>query len=357
MRLSGQRDFAVRLVRELAREPGNFCVSPYSVWANLAALTAGAGGSTRRKLRRLLSLRRQERQHLEQRVYDELDSKVRLNLVNSLWRQHNLEFNEDIEAQLRKLGLHLSEVDFVAEPESARAAINEWVSEKTRGRIAEILGPSDVSAATLFVPVNTCYLLAGWAKPFVPEATSPGDFCCQDGAIVTVPMMSDLGSNCSALVEDDVKAIELPYIDPRFSMLIVVPEDLRDFEAKLDDAQIRKIWKAVYPGGMVMITLPRFSLERRVSLRPHLEQLGFSQLFSEHADFRGVSDEPGSHFDDVLHASFVDVDEIGTEAGSATASPMVLGIRSIEVNRPFWFFIQDAETGCILFAGRVEDPS
>lgn len=66
---------------------------------------------------------------------------------------------------------------------------------------------------------------------------------------------------------------------------------------------------------------------------------------------------PGVHIDEVIHASFVDVDEVGTEAGAATASTVIMGMRTIDVRSPFWFFIQDAEVGSILFVGRVEDPA
>jgi serpin B len=58
----------------------------------------------------------------------------------------------------------------------------------------------------------------------------------------------------------------------------------------------------------------------------------------------------------------VDVDESGTEAAAATA---VIGVGAaapanhvtLDVNRPFFFFIRDVKSGSVLFAGREVDPT
>lgn len=61
----------------------------------------------------------------------------------------------------------------------------------------------------------------------------------------------------------------------------------------------------------------------------------------------------------VLHKAVIEVDEIGTTAAAATT----IGIipyslpRTFTVNRPFFFFIYHEETNCLLFMGRVIDPT
>ena len=59
----------------------------------------------------------------------------------------------------------------------------------------------------------------------------------------------------------------------------------------------------------------------------------------------------------VIHQTFVEVDEKGTEAAAATAVEVDLGISPDFIgNRPFFFVIRDDRTGTILFMGKVADP-
>ncbi|HEY9831673.1 MAG TPA: serpin family protein, partial [Stenomitos sp.] len=60
----------------------------------------------------------------------------------------------------------------------------------------------------------------------------------------------------------------------------------------------------------------------------------------------------------VVHKTFVNVDENGTEAAAATASGLSASkdIHSFRVNRPFIFLIRDRQSDSILFLGRVVNP-
>jgi serpin B len=62
----------------------------------------------------------------------------------------------------------------------------------------------------------------------------------------------------------------------------------------------------------------------------------------------------------VLHKTFLDVAERGTEAAAATAllvkdmgGPLQ---HAFTADRPFAFALRDLNTGLILFAGRLVDP-
>ena len=62
----------------------------------------------------------------------------------------------------------------------------------------------------------------------------------------------------------------------------------------------------------------------------------------------------------VVHKSFVEVTEEGTEAAAATrAGPVMRCLRIVPqfcADRPFLFFIQHGKTGAILFCGRFCSP-
>jgi len=65
---------------------------------------------------------------------------------------------------------------------------------------------------------------------------------------------------------------------------------------------------------------------------------------------------------DVVHKSFVEVDEAGTEAAAATGvivgtTSMPLEIIEMNIDSPFIFLIRDIQTEAILFVGRVMNPA
>lgn len=60
-----------------------------------------------------------------------------------------------------------------------------------------------------------------------------------------------------------------------------------------------------------------------------------------------------------LHKAVIEVDEVGTTAAAATTSgitPFSLP-KTFTVDRPFFFFIYHEDTNCMLFMGRVIDPT
>jgi len=110
--------------------------------------------------------------------------------------------------------------------------------------------------------------------------------------------------------------------------------------------------------------LPKFKFEEKYKLKKNLIEMGMPTAFGGGADFSGISDDAaGLYIDEVIHQSFVEVNEEGTEAAAATAVVMreLSGGPSnvpveFKADHPFIFIIEHEETGQILFMGKVEDP-
>lgn len=57
------------------------------------------------------------------------------------------------------------------------------------------------------------------------------------------------------------------------------------------------------------------------------------------------------------HEAFVEVDEEGTRAAAATGLAVAESHGpTVDVDRPFYFFVLDRSTRTVLFLGRVLDP-
>ena len=99
-------------------------------------------------------------------------------------------------------------------------------------------------------------------------------------------------------------------------------------------------------------------------LKEALKTLGMTDAFdAASADFSGVTSDPaGLYISEVIHKTFVDVNEEGTEAAAATAvvvraTAALLEFRPVfRADHPFIFIIRDKSSDSILFIGRVMDP-
>src|SRR5918996_453602 len=216
---------------------------------------------------------------------------------------------------------------------------------------------ADAGKSTLRL-ANRMYPATGY--PLVPEfvQTLRGSY----GPQVEAPMMHNAQLQARYVDTGGYEAVELPYGDGELSMLVVVPEEGRfaDFERRFDAERLAGL-EARLRRGIVDLFLPRWSASTNVDLLETLPKLGLELPFDQtRADFTGIS--PRNPFIGAgVHAADIEVDEWGTVAAAATA----IGFREsavptpdavIRADRPFLYLIRHAETGAVLFLGRVVDP-
>jgi serine protease inhibitor len=112
------------------------------------------------------------------------------------------------------------------------------------------------------------------------------------------------------------------------------------------------------------VGLPRFEITYRKPLKDVLSDIGMAIAFDpSRADFSAmlpVSQMSNAYISQVLHETYVKVDEEGTEAAGATA--VEIGLTAIPqmfrmiVDRPFFLAIRDNVTGTIVFMGAIVEP-
>ena len=374
--VEGNSAFALDLYRALKEDDGNLFYSPFSISMALAMTYAGARGETAQEMADTLHfLLSQENLHP---AFNWLDAELakrgegaqgkdeegfRLNVVNAIWGQKDYKFLANfLDVLAENYGAGLRTLDFVKEPEKSRVTINDWVSEQTEGRIEDLIPQGVIDAMTRLVLTNAIYFNAAWEHPFSEDITVDGTFNLLDGKQVTVPMMNQ--SESFGYTEGNgYQAVELKYDGGELSMLILLPEagNFEAFENNLDAQRVTDIIKNLQTSS-VELTMPKFEFDSEFSLKNTLIKMGMPIAFSNGADFSGMTGNADLYIDEVIHKAFVSVDEKGTEAAAATAVIMKLTAMPIQpakvtIDRPFIFLIRDIETGSILFAGRVMDPS
>jgi serpin B len=366
--------FALRLYREVAKGSGNLIYSPYSISTALSMTYGGAGGATADQLAAVLGVGSDPAAWHEGRndIGTWLDrpatvdpsgtTPLRIEPTNALFGQDGFAFQPDyLQLLAGDYGAGLQAVNFAADPEAARAAIDRWVATRTSDRIRQLLGPRTVDEMTRFVLVNAIYFKGSWAKPFKKSATRKAAFHRLDGSAVQVPTMH--GSIAGGYSHGDGwQAVDLDYTGATMTVILPDPGKFADVEKGLDAAFLAEM-RAKWAYTQVHLSLPRWSSTTDLDLVDSLNALGIHDLFdADLADLRGIADA-GLHVGQVIHQATIKVDEGGTEAAAATA---IVGDTTggdpdqeatVKVDRPFIYLIRDSSTGEILFAGRVLDPA
>ncbi|MHB0924182.1 MAG: serpin family protein [Bellilinea sp.] len=372
--LSGSNTaFALDLYQQLRSQDGNLFYSPFSISLALAMTYAGAQGDTESQMASAMHFDLpQEDLHpafnalnttLNGRVGEEGQPGFKLNIANALWGQQGFAFSpEFLDLLAVNYGAGMQAVDY-AQSEAARKTINDWVEDQTEGKIKDLIPANALNALTRLVLTNAIYFNAAWLNPFDEKATTEESFDLLDGSEVKVPMMRQTES-FGYIKAEDYQAVELFYEGRQLSMVILLPdeEQFADFEQSLDAAQLQSTLDQLAVQRLDL-SMPKFKIESSFGLAATLAAMGMPDAFDVNkADFTGMTGKPDLHITDVVHKAFVNVDEEGTEAAAATG--VIMGLKSmptgepirVEVDHPFLFLIRDAETGAVLFMGRVVQP-
>jgi serpin B len=366
------RAFAVSLYQTLRASAGsddNLVFSPTSISIALAMLYNGAANDTASAIATALHFTLPiDRLNA---AFDAVDLALttppagadagtfRLSLADSIWAQQGLALSPPfLDALATDYGAGVNLVDFEEAPETARLAINGWVSNQTQGLIPTLLPMGSIDDSTRLVLANAVYFHGDWVTPFA--ANSPDGTFHAPAGDVTVPMMSSRSGNGMFWSGSGWTAAALPYDGNTTAMYLIVPDSgtFSAFEQGLTaDALATMLVPAQQTPGAV--SLPRFKFSLATSLSDALSTLGMSVAFTAAADLSGIDGAHDLRVAAVLHQADIAVDEEGTTAAAATG--VIVGALSVEVplvvDRPFLFFIVHQPTNTLLFAGRVVDPS
>jgi len=373
-------DFACAMYGELRQRPGNLFFSPFSIRTALGMTQVGAKGETAAQMREALRTSSSDEAldvasaEIIQRLNAAGGGKDEIAVANSLWGQDDAPLLPGFRDRIAQhYGGEMNLVDFRRAADAARVAINQWIAQRTRKKIRDLIPSGALNAETRLVLVNAVYFKGTWMAQFRRAATRDRPFRLEVGSTVQVPFMYQR-EHIRYAQAADYQAVDLAYQGGDLSMLVLLPDrkgELRDLEETLS-AQMLHDCVSRMDIREVKLFLPRFkSTWGTVNMRDQLTTLGMPFAFSPaQADFSGINgyappSENSLFISDVLHKAFVEVHEEGTEAAAATELRMTLGAAPSRVppvpifraDHPFLFAIRDRKSGAILFLGRMVDPT
>jgi serine protease inhibitor len=364
--VKADRQFAFELFREACSlsDEENLMVSPLSVSYALGMTYNGARGTTLDAFNQVLHFDSLSSVEVNETYRDlmgqlvQLDNKVEFSIANSIWYKLGYPVLPDFISTNRDyFDAAVEELDF-SDPGSVDV-INGWIEDKTNDKIKDMLDyiPPD---AVMYL-VNAIYFNATWKYEFDKKDTYEGNFTLDDGSIFKTDFMS-LEGDFNYIANEYFRAVELPYGDSAFSMVVIVPEynwDARRLAAELDADS----WDDWFDGSTMrnlLVEIPKFKYEFKTLLNQHLSNLGLGVAFTDAADFSGIVDGGGILISRVIHQTFIDVNEKGTEAAAATIVEMLeasaAGPLPFRADRPFIYVIKENSTGAIVFMGITGRP-
>lgn len=359
-----QNGFALKLLQETAAvcTGKNILISPYSVMQALAMTTNGADGDTRTQMEHTLGgipMEQLNQYLLAQRGGMPDSENARFRTANSVW------LRDDKNRLVVKPDFLQTLTDFYgsgafarAFDESTRQEINQWCSAQTDGMIPEMLS-NPIGADAVMLLINAVSFDAKWARLYKREPSDASFTSCTGEVQQAKMMYSEEGQYLS---DDRAEGFIKPYRDG-YVFAALLPEQgisAEDYLASLTDERLHEILTGA-EFCTVDAGLPQFTYDFDIEYSGILADMGMPLAFTENADFTKMAETAtgGLSIGQVLHKTHIDVDTEGTKAAAVTAVVMEQEEAAMEpeppkqvtLDRPFVYFIADAETMTPVFAG------
>uniref|UniRef100_A0A914DCN0 Serpin domain-containing protein n=1 Tax=Acrobeloides nanus TaxID=290746 RepID=A0A914DCN0_9BILA len=371
-------DFGIHLLRTNPNATiDSMVISPISISIALAMCYVGAKNNTSNQLAKVLGGGKVPKnptiEHfsflMKSLTEDHAERQYKLYSANKVYIKEGYNLLKNYkEALVQKFGGQFENVDFNDKQNTANK-INNFVDKSTQGKITNLVNPASLSSDISMLLVNALYFKGRWQNEFQKELTQEKDFDVAENRKQKVNMMKATGTY--PYYEDQkVQVLGLPYLNYEGVLYIILPKERFGLKKVLDEFSDGSLSKYIDKSMLnhdwiteVDVEIPRFKVETSLSLAETLKKLGITDAFtSGKADFSGISGNRELFIGEVLHKTYISMDEQGTEAAAATAVELLAGagfsedIRHVNfhADHPFLYAIVSKE-GDTLFTGTVVD--
>lgn len=348
-------------------EPKNTMISPMSVSLALAMVYNGTDGDTKKQMEDMLHKSGMTPDEINEN-YKELvaalsshDPKVELAISNAIFYKNTFPVkNEFITTNQNYYNAEVAGLDFSQTTETLNK-VNGWVNTNTKGKIEKIL--DKVRDKDIMYLLNAIYFNGEWQYRFNSKETTNMPFTKEDNQVVQAPTMT-IENKFNYFSNQTFQMLEIPYGSGKYSMLVFLPtsgKTTNDVISMLNPGNMTD-WLSRMTELNRKLYLPKFEFKFDQSLVDVLKALGMTDAFSDvKANLTGISDAAQLSISEVMHKSYIKVDERGTEAAAVTEVTIIYTStgqdNSFRVDHPFVFAIREKDTKAILFIGKMMNPT
>ncbi|KAJ8672870.1 hypothetical protein QAD02_004131 [Eretmocerus hayati] len=277
----------------------NYVSSSLSAFVAMAMVAYGAEGSTRVQMFQGLYLPKNDNfAHLGFKEFLQALNNIPgviLQVANKVCMSKDCKIKDEYKEIIEEIFHSESDsFDFAKATEVVKSA-NEWCTKNTRGKIKEILSTNDIERDSVLLLLNVVYFNGNWKSKFKRWLTSSQRFHVSSTTTVVVPMMFNSGRfPYKDVTQFNAECISIPYKNEDLSMIILLPKEidgLKNLEENWEKINSECLNASLFENYQdVNLDLPRFKVNTIIDLKQYLSQLGIDKMFSNEANFKGISD-------------------------------------------------------------------
>ncbi|KAM3728003.1 Heterochromatin-associated protein MENT [Dirofilaria immitis] len=357
-----QSNFTVNLLRKIAKNDKSAILSPISISSVVFAVYLAADGETKQQLKEILggAARGTEIEDHFARLLADFNRRENedytLNMANRFYVRQEFSTKKSFAKILEFYYCETLHKFNYEERNELAQEVNNWVSEKTNNKIIELMTGDNINEDTVMLLLNAIYFNGTWETQFNDKKTHDEIFYVSENETKNVSMMA-FEKRLPYYEDNFVKVVKLPYIGEEVEMILILPKTSFGLRNVLENISGEDLLFYIDKAEqkLVSLKLPKFRLEADLNLKEILQEIGIVNAFSRAADFRKLTDQAIS-VSDIVHKSFIEVNEKGTESAAATAVYLEDRIYWMPeaffiADQPFLFaIVKDRKT--ILFAGQ-----
>lgn len=227
--------FTTAAYKQLAEGNGNLILSPFNISIALSMALAGARGRTADEIQSVLHV------HYDATYDAALGTLVadltkgantggnELHTANGIWVQKGFAIQPAyVSTVTTDYRAPLTPLDFITNPEGARTQINEWIAERTKDKIQNLLPANSIKPDTRLVIGSAIYFYGKWQDRFLTLLTRPAPFTLPTGSTTQANFMNQT-SQFDYAEAGPVQILEMRYAGTGMAFDVSSRRARRDF--------------------------------------------------------------------------------------------------------------------------------
>ncbi|XP_073847653.1 uncharacterized protein [Musca autumnalis] len=361
----GGAELTVELLDKLqaATNKENVLISPLSIQTCMALAFTGAKGETANeiaKVMKFVSTSPEEVAETFHNVLTNYEGSKLVKMANKVYVQEGCGIKPEYAAITKEKYYAAAESINFAENVAAATKINNWVEEKTAGKIGDLIPAEALDSDTRLILLNALHFKGEWQEKFDPADTSEEDFWLNETESTKVQLMRKSGEFRFGYIPDyECEALEIPYKDSDLSMFVLLPfkrDGLQAMADKLKGANLLDLDQQLRTVNDMIVKFPKFKIEYSVELSKVMQEMGIKTAFGA-ADLSNLLESSqGVNVSEIFHKTCIEVNEEGCEAAAATGfvGTFCCLPPQFKADHPFMYFIWNKKN--IFFAGAFVEP-